>query len=820
MIMKMTTHVALDNMKYHRSKNILIGIAMMLTTLLLFVVPSVGKGMVDVQSAAINKVYPTWHAMYRDVDTDTMRGLVLHHDIERYGLVINVGELMIEDATVSLMYLDETAVELYRVLPERGRIPETEDEIVVSQGILEALGQQADIGDTIRVPYQIYRGGGLDYRQEREFRVCGFLADSSLSREQRVYTAFVSKPFAELEIPQEQITYRILAQVQGKDSVTTTELEERIQNIARQFGINEKTVRINEEYLGANYVDPALVPAIAVIMLIIVAAGIITIYSIYYVSLNQRVQEFGRLKAIGATKRQLRQIVLREGLWVAAIAIPIGLLLGTVAVTVIMSNMGSVVRDAGDYLTALRELLASGEVNVLYPWAYALAIVITLCTVYLSLLKPMRTLSGVSEIEAMRYHGAAKRAKAKRGGYTDLTIGRLTMRNLADNKRKSAVTIVSMAMTGVLIMVAATVLSCASPKQCADNVMLGAYEISPIVEEHNRERPERAWSRVQQNNLLNESLKAQIEHLDGVERVDVFSELHVTADVLGEDTHSLNGVPKVYAKELERGIIKGAVTYEELKSGDKVIVDSVLQSWYPQLDVGTKLTLTVQDGERTFEKEVEIAAVGNYRSGLSNYMYFYMAKEAVDALGSYNCSRYFHVIADKDHDAALAQALEGIVLSSGALEMRTWQQMFAYWKNNMAVVGGACYVFLGILAAISVMNLVNTMMNSVHVRRKELGMMQAIGMSDRQLGKMLQLEGLFYTFGTLAVSVGVGSVLGYFMFLYAKEAKMLEITNYHYPFAAAVIVALTLLVLQAVLTAALAKSVQRDTLIERVRFRE
>ena len=99
-------------------------------------------------------------------------------------------------------------------------------------------------------------------------------------------------------------------------------------------------------------------------------------------------------------------------------------------------------------------------------------------------------------------------------------------------------------------------------------------------------------------------------------------------------------------------------------------------------------------------------------------------------------------------------------------------------------------------------------------------MMQAIGMSDRQLGKMLQLEGLFYTFGTLAVSVGVGSVLGYFMFLYAKEAKMLEITNYHYPFAAAVIVALTLLVLQAVLTAALAKSVQRDTLIERVRFRE
>ena len=92
-----------------------------------------------------------------------------------------------------------------------------------------------------------------------------------------------------------------MVQVQGKDSVMTTKLEKRIQNIAHQFGIDEKTVRINDDYLGANYVDPALVPAIAVIMLIIVAAGIITIYSIYYVSMNQRVQEFGRLKAIGET---------------------------------------------------------------------------------------------------------------------------------------------------------------------------------------------------------------------------------------------------------------------------------------------------------------------------------------------------------------------------------------------------------------------------------------------------------------------------------------------------------------------------------------
>ena len=60
-------------------------------------------------------------------------------------------------------------------------------------------------------------------------------------------------------------------------------------------------------------------------MLIIVAAGIITIYSIYYVSMGDRVQEYGKIKAIGATKGQLKRIVLLEGFPVAGVAAPLGL---------------------------------------------------------------------------------------------------------------------------------------------------------------------------------------------------------------------------------------------------------------------------------------------------------------------------------------------------------------------------------------------------------------------------------------------------------------------------------------------------------------
>lgn len=820
--MKMTTRVAYCNMRHYKSKNILIGIAIILTTLLLFVIPSIGKDMVEVNFAVINKIYPTWHALYRNVDESTVMKLAAHHDVKTYGLRSDAGYMNLEDATVSMMYMDRTGMELYKVKLKEGQLPQKENDIVVSKGILEALGQNGKIGDTITVPYQILKDDGLDYTKEKEFRICGFLADSESSKEQKQYTSLVSEAFLKAEIPVEQVKYRFLLQVNGQKGNTTADYTETIQNIARQFGISEDDMNINKEYLAANYVDPATIPVIVGIMLIVVLAGIITIYSVYYVSMNQRVREFGKLKAIGATKRQLRQIVLREGMGVALFAIPIGLLIGTVAVKVVLLQFVEHAKDSNVLVTEAYKVVAKGEVQLYYWWIYLLAIAVTLCTVYLSLMKPMRMAAKVSEIEAMRYQGGSKRQKSSRKGYQFLNIGRLTKRNLAENKKKSTITIVSMAVTGIFVMMVATVLSCANPMESAKSSIVGQYEISPIVESGNKEHPEYEWAEVQKNNPLNEGLKQQIEELDGVERVDVFTALKVSGGPFEEEigTEFINGVPEEYAEELKKGITEGNVTYEELKSGDKVILDRALLHWYPDIKVGDKLKLNIHDGDNTFQKEIEVAAIGEYGRGLTNYNCLIMAKEGAEKLTINNSSSYFQVIADKDYDEALEASLQAIVDGSGRLQMHTWKNEYDTWENAIQMTRGACYAFIIILAAISIMNLINTMINSVHVRKKELGMMQAIGMSDRQLMKMLQLEGIFYTVGTLIISIGVGSLAGYPLFLYAKRTGMFDISTYHYPVTAAIIIILTLFVIQMLLAIFIAKSVRKDSLIERIRFSE
>ncbi|MDE5872865.1 MAG: FtsX-like permease family protein, partial [Lachnospiraceae bacterium] len=69
----------------------------------------------------------------------------------------------------------------------------------------------------------------------------------------------------------------------------------------------------------------------------------------------------------------------------------------------------------------------------------------------------------------------------------------------------------------------------------------------------------------------------------------------------------------------------------------------------------------------------------------------------------------------------------------------------------------------GIIALIGVMNFINIMITSVCARRKELAMLQAVGMTGRQLKKMLIMEGMTYVGASiiigLIVSIGTNGIV-------------------------------------------------------------
>ena len=258
--MSMVTEIALANMKYHKSKNILTGIAIFLTTLLLFLVPTIGMDLINCQKAAINEEYPTWHALFRNVSEDTATKIASHHLVEKYGLRSDLGYVAAADANIAMIYLDAQAVEMYKLDLSEGRLPEAENEIVVSKGILEELSLSGEIGDTVTIPYQVYRNGSLDFIQKKDFVICGFLPDTEINKEQNSYTSLVAKVFLNEEIPSDEIVYRFLFQIDTEYANDTEKIEESIQQLAEPFGISEQDYRLNEDYLWSNYVDPSFIP--------------------------------------------------------------------------------------------------------------------------------------------------------------------------------------------------------------------------------------------------------------------------------------------------------------------------------------------------------------------------------------------------------------------------------------------------------------------------------------------------------------------------------------------------------------------------------
>ena len=130
------------------------------------------------------------------------------------------------------------------------------------------------------------------------------------------------------------------------------------------------------------------------------------------------------------------------------------------------------------------------------------------------------------------------------------------------------------------------------------------------------------------------------------------------------------------------------------------------------------------------------------------------------------------------------------------------------------------YLVLALVAVIGFMNLVNTMITSVITRKRELGVLQAVGLSESQLTKMLVGEGAIFTAGTLAASVTVGNLFGYLVFLKAKSTGFMSISRYHYPVVETIGLTVALILGQIAITYFIRHRIRKESLIDTIRCSE
>ena len=129
-----------------------------------------------------------------------------------------------------------------------------------------------------------------------------------------------------------------------------------------------------------------------------------------------------------------------------------------------------------------------------------------------------------------------------------------------------------------------------------------------------------------------------------------------------------------------------------------------------------------------------------------------------------------------------------------------------------------CYLFMAIVGLIGFMNLANTMIINITTKKQEYGVLQAVGMTNKQLNLSLQIQGLIFTVGTIYVALAAGLPLGYALFSYAKHNGIFGMNVYHVPLIPILVMILLVGILQIVLSYVLSSNLKKETLVERIRY--
>ena len=153
-------------------------------------------------------------------------------------------------------------------------------------------------------------------------------------------------------------------------------------------------------------------------------------------------------------------------------------------------------------------------------------------------------------------------------------------------------------------------------------------------------------------------------------------------------------------------------------------------------------------------------------------------------------------------------------------EFSTYQGALETSESSLGMFETLAYGFLLLVGLIAFMNMANTIIISIITRKRELGVMQALGMTNSQMNSMLRNEGVLFTAGSILVSILVGMPAGYALFCYGREHGYFGLDVYHIPVIEIAAMIIILTALQISLSFILSRNIKKESIVERIRYQE
>lgn len=834
---KALRRLAMRKLLSEKGKNLIAVFAVVLTAVMFTTVFTIGDYMLkSVQESTMRQVGGSSHAGVKYCLPEDVEKLSGDSAIKEWGTRLYVGaalnpELLKTPSEIGCV--DENYAKFSFCEPTVGTLPVNYGDCAVSTLVLDAMGLPRELGVKLPLIFEIG-----ERTVTEEFTVCGFFEGDIVSNAQMI---FISRAWCDKNVPMAAEPY------DGSDPSGYTQfdfyfdnsydIEGKVRELLIRNGYDPEMTPygVNWAYAGS-YVDFITVLLIVGLLLLIVISGYLIIYNIFYIRISADIRSYGLLKTIGTTGKQLKKIVYIQAFCISAVSIPAGLFTGYF----IGMRLVPIIIDNFD----MREVTRI-TVN---PWIFLGAGLFTLITVWISCIQPCRLAAKVSPIEAVRYvENSRMKIKAKTKKSRKVTAVSMAWGNIKRTPKKVLLVVLSVSLSMILLNAVYSVIRGFDMDKFMENSIVGDFivkdatvqnvyargrnfsaidsgviedlEASGIAFTHEDIYHLEMWHKVS-----DAAYERALEFIGAEENVWIFSEGELKAF---EDSREMRlfgyGVSRWVLDRLT--VIEGTVDPEKFMTGDYCIAGTFMMSESNEkcYDVGEKISVEFPDGS---SKEYEVMALANMEYALSTQFFGPIAAEIL--LPEEEWIRrvkpegaMLSVLNLKDGEDV--DAMEEWISDYTTTKRRNldynsrkmFEEEFEHLKFTVAVVGG---LLSFILALIGILNFINSIVTGILSRKREFSMMEAVGMTGKQLRNMLAWEGILYVAFTVAVVLTVG--MAFCTFFVEAFAGQIWFFAGHFEIVPVLVCIPILAGISCLIPVAAYKYMMKESVVERLRGQE
>ena len=796
---KAVNNLALSGIKAKLNKYLILVLAVILTSLLFSTLFTVGGSMFnEIQESTMRQVGGKFHAGFKYLTEAEYDQVKDDPKLKSISYRILVGM----DVTKELNKLhieyyygqDENAKGSF-CYPAAGQMPEAEDEAVISTVILDALDMPYEIGSKVKLSIKNDKD-----TVEKEFTLCGYYEGDPISPAQMVY---VSKAFQEefspsptTPLPESDGSYygRYTVDFFFSNSIN---IEDKVFELIERTGIrSDVDYGINWAY-GASEIDPGVVIMCVVLLITFMFAGYLIIYNIFDINIISDIQEFGLLKTIGTSERQLKRIVMKRANIISVIGIPIGIGLGVIVSTFLLPIV------SGEFITVN---VGKGELHY-NIWILIGAMIFSYLTVVFSAGKPCRKASRVSPIETVKFtEERGKNGKPKKKYVTVILsislalvvlnsvygfVSGFSMDNFVSNMIISDFSVQDATLDNPGLDYRNTESIDVDLMDTLRNID-GVNDIGAIyLKEGTQEFSDETWAKIEENVLNSDLFNQKMEYYGykDTEKEDYLNHLREKKILFGktygmaeyavsklEVIETIDGSDKIDWDKFSSGnyVLMNQFKSDEgsenyLKPGDKIQIRSNDPIY------GKLVTVTAQDGTKYEYMSYDNAPVKEYE------IYAIVSIPTPMEFRAYSLEECDYVLPEDEFIAMYGSEWKAMrvlldVEDSKEESVNDWLKNYTTkvnkdmnydskdsiideyrsFGNMIKIVGTVVAVILGI---IGLMNFANTIITSIIVRSRELAMLEAVGMTGKQQTLSMVKDGSVYLIWSAIVSIILSSIL-------------------------------------------------------------